>query len=178
MLGPDGKPVVNEAGGQPAAPKLHIDSDWKAQAQAEKERLSAKEQARETAEAKPRPGGRGPAGSTEALPPADFRTLIELLASQALMGLGGYGDQKTGRVIVDLPGAKFSIDLLAVLEEKTRNNVTKEEADELRDVLAELRSRFVHFVDLVARQQAAGGAAAMADPGAAAAAAAQLRMPS
>ena len=181
MLGPDGKPI-GAAGAQDGvsqgAPKLHIDSDWKAQAQAEKERLAAKEQAREQSReagtAKPRPAGR----AADELPPADFHTLVEVLASQALMGLGGYGDPKTGRVIVDLPGAKFSIDLLAVVEEKTRNNLSKEEADELRDVLAELRSRFVHFIDLVARQQAAGGAAAMTDPNAAAAAAAQLRMPS
>lgn len=184
MLGPDGKPVSTAGAKDNApqgAPKLHIDSDWKAQAQAEKERLAAKEQAREQSReagvGKPRPAGRAAGGAPEELPPADFHTLVEVLASQALMGLGGYGDPKTGRVIVDLPGAKFSIDLLAVVEEKTRNNLSKEEADELRDVLAELRSRFVHFIDLVARQQAAGGAAAMADPGAAAAAAAQLRMP-
>ncbi len=132
-----------------STPKLHIDSDWKAQAQAEKERLAQKEHAREEER---KTGAAGP----DELPPAEFRTLVSMLASQALMGLGGYGDQKSGKVVVDLPGAKLSIDLLAVLEEKTKGNLSKEEEDELREVLAAVRSRFVYFVDLVTRQQALG----------------------
>ena len=64
------------------APKLHIDSDWKAEAQAEKERLAAQEQLRE--EQKSTQPGPGPAG----LPEASFKTLVGVLASQALMGLG------------------------------------------------------------------------------------------
>ncbi|MFO0873173.1 MAG: DUF1844 domain-containing protein [Phycisphaerales bacterium] len=199
MFGSESKPgfegtPANPAGTPPQstprpAPALHIDADWKAQAQAEKARLAEKEAQREAS----REHSRGPAErargaasgagadlaggvGAEDLPPADFRTLVGVLASQALMGLGGYGDPKSGRVVVDLQGAKLSIDLLAVLEEKTRNNLTADEAQEIREVLAELRSRFVHFADLVARQQAASAAAALADPNASAiAAAAKLR---
>ncbi|MGA1267211.1 MAG: hypothetical protein ACO32J_08540, partial [Phycisphaerales bacterium] len=67
------------------APKLHVDSDWKAQAQAEKDRLAQQE-----AQKPARPG-------RDEMPPADFRSLVGLLASQAVGGLGGYADEQ-GRV--------------------------------------------------------------------------------
>jgi hypothetical protein len=89
------------------APKLHIDSDWKAQAQAEKERLAEKTAAKAAHEH---------GGAQGEMPPADFRTLVATLASQAMMGLGAYGDPQTGRAIVDVVGAQFAIDLLGVLE--------------------------------------------------------------
>jgi hypothetical protein len=136
------------------APKLHIDSDWKAEAQAEKERLAA--QAASKAEEK------GAAAQGE-LPPADFKGLMGILVSQAIMGLGAYTDPDSGGVVVDLPGSRFAIDLLAVLEEKTAGNLTDDESKELAAVLAELRSRFVQIAQLVAQQQAGGG---MPGPGA------------
>lgn len=135
---------------QDNGPGLHIDSDWKAQAQAEKERLSEQEEQKQ-ADGTGRPGQ---------LPDASFKTLVGMLASQAIMGLGAMGDQQTGRVIIDLDGAQFSIDLLGVLDEKTSGNLSDEEADELKQVLAELRARFVQIKDLVAKQAAAGEVAA------------------
>jgi hypothetical protein len=144
------------------APKLHIDSDWKAQAQAEKERLAEKEAARVSQ------GGAGHdhGGAPGEMPPADFRTLVATLASQAMMGLGAYGDPQTGRVVIDVVGAQFAIDLLGVLEEKTKGNLTPEEADELKEVLAHLRARFVQIARLVAsqmqRETDAGGEAGVA----------------
>jgi len=122
-------------------PRLHIDSDWKAQAQAEKERLAEKEAAR-TASA-PEQGE---------MPQADFHALVMTLGSQAMMGLGAYGDPQTGRVMIDLPGAQFAIDLLAVLEERTKGNLTPEEAGELGEVVTQLRARFVQVAKLVAAQ--------------------------
>lgn len=129
-------------------PKLHVDSDWKAEAQAEKERLAA-----DTPKAKP-----GEPGAAGELPPAEFKSLMGLLASQAIMGLGAYSDPQSGGVVVDLPGAKFAIDLLAVLEEKTKGNITEEESTEIGTVLNELRSRFVQIAQLVAEQGSQPGA--------------------
>src|SRR5688572_18057189 len=119
------------------APKLHIDSDWKAEAQKEKERLAKKEQA------KPAKSGEAaePHGQGE-LPEASFRSLIGMLASQAIMGLGAMADPQTNRVIIDLEGARFSIDILDVLEQKTKGNLTAEESKDLTQILAEMRSRF------------------------------------
>ena len=93
------------------APKLQIDSDWKAEAQAEKQRLIEQEKAKEDSGQRPQPGQ---------LPKADFKGLMGVLASQAIMGLGAMGDPKSGRVVIDLDGARFSIDLLGVLEETTK----------------------------------------------------------
>ena len=131
------------------SPKLHVDSDWKAEAQAEKERLAADSATSKEKAADPR--------STGELPPADFKSLMGLLASQAIMGLGAYSDPQSGGVVVDLPGAKFAIDLLAVLEEKTKGNLDDEEAKEISTVLNELRSRFVQIAQMVAEQGAQAG---------------------
>lgn len=133
-------------------PKLQIDGDWKAEAQAEKERLAAKE-----AEARVEGPTDDAAGPGE-LPPANFKGLVGILASQAIMGLGSMKDPETGGVVVDLVGAKFAIDLLAVLEEKTKGNLEEQEAMELKQILTELQSRFVQIAQLVAAQ-AQGGAA-------------------
>ena len=132
--------------------RLHIDSDWKAQAQAEKERLAERESAR--AEETAAPGE---------MPPADFRGLIMTIGSQAMMGLGAYGDPQTGQVMIDLPGAQFAIDLLGVIEEKTKGNLSPEEAAELTEVLGQLRSRFVYVAQLVATQMQARAQAGAPD---------------
>ena len=138
------------------APKLYVDSDWKAEAQAEKERLSQEEEQREKSRAE-----RGPRG----MPEASFKTLMSVMASQAIMGLGAITDPKSGGVVIDLEGAKLSIDLLAILEEKTKGNLSEEEASEMSHLVTELRSRFVQVAQLVAQQaQSGGGPAAVVSP--------------
>jgi hypothetical protein len=124
------------------APKLHIDSDWKAEAQAEKERLAKQEQE------KAKTGGPG----RERPPQADFKSLMGVLASQTILSLGAMGDPKTGKVVIDLEGARFCIGLLGVLEDKTKGNLTEEEAKELGLILTELRNRFVQITHMVAQQ--------------------------
>ncbi len=132
--------------------KLHIDSDWKAQAEAEREKLRKIDAQRATTTQD---------DSADKLPPADFRSIVGLLATQALGGLGAYGDPDTRRVVVDLPAAQFAIDLLGVLAEKTKGNLSDEENKELTAILAELRSRFVHFAQMMAAQAAQGNPAAV-----------------
>lgn len=131
-----------------AKPKLHIDSDWKAEAQAEKERLSQKEQKSQAQDS-----GQG------GLPEPNFQALMSILASQAIMGLGAYTDPNTNRVVIDLEGSKFSIDLLGVLQEKSKGNLEEQEASDLEQLLAELRNRFVQVSQMVAQQQQSGGGA-------------------
>ncbi|MSR43857.1 MAG: DUF1844 domain-containing protein [Phycisphaerales bacterium] len=139
----------------PNESNIHVDSDWKAQAEAEREKLRKIDADRASAT---------PENSHEKLPPADFRSIVGLLATQALSGLGAYGDPATGRVVVDLPGAQFAIDLLGVLVEKTKGNLSDEENKELTAILAELRSRFVQLTQMVAAQTARGGPASIAAP--------------
>ena len=130
---------------QDPAPELHIDADWKAEAQAEKERLAEKEAA---ASSTPDQGC-----APGELPEANFKSLMGLLASQAIMGLGAYPDPETGAAVIDLVGSKFAIDLLGVLEEKTSGNISDDESKELAEILGQLRSRFVQIADAVAQQQ-------------------------
>lgn len=141
-------------------PKLQIDSDWKAEALKEKERLTQKEAAKAPVSKSSMTGaGAGAGGEAgeggeerEALPPADFHTLVGMLAQQAIMGLGVMADKKTGGVIVDLEGSRFAIDLLDILEQKTKGNLNEEEAAELKQILGDLRTRFVQIAQLVAKQ--------------------------
>lgn len=128
-----------------AAPKLVVDSDWKSQAQAEKEKLAEAEKKAATGK-KPGPGGRE-------LPEADFKTLVGTMVTQAGMYLGWFPDQQ-GRAMVSLEYARFHIDLLGVLAEKVKGNVTAEEMDELTGALAELRTTFVQVAQAVAEAQA------------------------
>lgn len=128
---------------EPDAPKLIIDSDWKSQAQAEKEKLAAKE-----AQA-PKPRAAGPGGMEDDLPSASFEELVRMLATQALMYMGAFPDQ-TGRAMIALDLAKLHIDLLGVLEEKTKNNLSEPEKTMLSKVGHELRLQFVeigHAID-------------------------------
>lgn len=131
-------------------PIIQIDSDWKRQAREEKRKL-----AEQTAASKPVPGpvsapspkvgstGRG----LRQLPQASFASIIQSLMTQALYYLGEIGDENTPPMI-NLDLAKYQIDMLGVLEEKTKGNLTRDEQTLLDQTLYDLRSRYVS----VARQ--------------------------
>jgi hypothetical protein len=73
-----------------------------------------------------------------------FTTFVVSLASSAAIHFGDLPDPDTGeRAEVNLEGAAQMIDILALLEEKTRGNLTLEERQVLEQVLYELRLRFV-----------------------------------
>lgn len=149
-------PDPNDTPDGAEAPKIIIDSDWKSQAQAEKEKLAEEESKAQEAS----PAGR-------AMPEPSFASLVDMLAMQAVMYLGGVADPKTGQAIFDPIYARHMIELLAVLEEKTKGNLTEQEAADLAGVLRELRARFVEIARLVEAQQAAqGGAGGGPAPGA------------
>ncbi len=135
-------------------PKIIVDDDWKAEAQAEKDRLAAKV-AKEAEQAPPAAGpaagaGAEPGGPRE-LPPANFTTLVNSLATQVLMALGGVEDPETKKRYVDLDLGKFHVDTLAVLQEKTKGNLYDVESSLLDRVLYELRMNFVQISQHVAK---------------------------
>ena len=73
-----------------------------------------------------------------------FTTFVVSLASSAAIHFGDLPDPATGQPAeVNLDGAAQMIDILALLEEKTRGNLTLEERQVLEQVLYELRLRFV-----------------------------------
>jgi hypothetical protein len=73
----------------------------------------------------------------------DFTTFVLSLGSSALVHLGDMSHPEAGQLTENLLLARQTIDILAMLEEKTRGNLSAEEARFLRDLLADLRLRFV-----------------------------------
>ena len=111
---------------------LHIDSDWKTEAAREKEQLAATEEAAEAT------------GPGEATPgQAGFVDLVNLLAMQAAIALGGYQGPGGERIPPNPAAAKHQIDLMGVLADKTQGNLTDDEKRVLDTVLYELRMQFV-----------------------------------
>jgi hypothetical protein len=154
---------------------LHIDTDWKKQAQEEKRRLAEEEQKRAaereragaSAAAPPgmgagpgagSPASAGPSGAAaprgragaagmtrdRAMPDANVGTLVNSLMTQVLLYLGELAP-RGAEPQVNLDMAKFNIDLLGVLEEKTKGNLTPEEQKLLDTALYETRMRYVQI---------------------------------
>lgn len=133
-------------------PQIHIDSDWKAQAQAEKAKLAE--------QSKPESGDEGQ-GMPGEIPPADFKGLLSGLVTQALLYMGGIPDPQTGQRILHMDLARHHIDLLGVIEQKTKGNLDAEESQMLTQALHELRLSFLQLSKQVAehlKKQATGQA--------------------
>lgn len=77
------------------------------------------------------------------LPAIDFTTLVLSLSHSALLHLGDAPDPASGATAVDLPLARQSIDMIAMLQEKTRGNLTGAEERTLSQALYDLRMRYV-----------------------------------
>lgn len=133
-------------------PKLIIDSDWKAQAQAEKEKLSAAAKAKAPAAA-PAPGATPGDPAEEKL---GFQDLVSMLATQALTYMGAFPDPRTGKAVIALDYAKLYIDMLGILEEKTKGNLNEAEQNVMTRSVSELRVEFVELVKAVDKAVAEG----------------------
>lgn len=77
------------------------------------------------------------------LPAINFATFIFSLNSSALFQLGMIEDPGTGKKTRNLPMAKQTIDILGMLEEKTRGNLTGDEENMLKHMLYDLRMLYV-----------------------------------
>jgi len=73
----------------------------------------------------------------------DFPTFTLSIASAAMMGLGLAPRPDSGKTEVDLEMARQNIDLLEMIQGKTKNNLTSEEEKLLERVLFEVRTKFV-----------------------------------
>jgi Domain of unknown function (DUF1844) len=77
------------------------------------------------------------------LPPVTFSSFVISLGSSSLMLMGEQLDPQQPSIPVNLPQAKEIIDLLSVLEDKTKGNLTSDEQTVLRDMLYALRMKYV-----------------------------------
>jgi hypothetical protein len=131
---------------------LHIDTDWKKQAQEEKRKMA--EQASKTnqpavvapstgapAVAVPAGGRRGK--GVRELPPPGIASVIQSLMTQVLYYLGDL-PSSGGQTVLDVDMAKHQLDTLSILEEKTLNNLTADEKGLMDAALYETRTRFIN----------------------------------
>lgn len=100
-----------------------VDEDWKQNAEKEKKEAKTQE-------------GFVP-------PEANFKFFITTLTLQASIALGQMANPSTGKTEKDPVQAKFLIDTLTMLQEKTKGNLTKEESDLLENLLYELRVAYL-----------------------------------
>jgi len=77
------------------------------------------------------------------LPEVSFATFVFSLSSSALLHFGEIPDPTTGQKNRNLPMAKHTIDILGLLEEKTKGNLTEDETQLLKNILYDLRMRYV-----------------------------------
>ncbi|MCK4374269.1 MAG: DUF1844 domain-containing protein [Candidatus Brocadiae bacterium] len=123
-----------------AEPKVHVDQEWKEAVAAEKERLRKQE-----AEKKRAPSGQQAGRRPSPEPTID--TFMAGLSTQALLALGEIENPLTHKREVDINGAAFLIDTIAMLQKKTEGNLTAEESAYLQQVLTELRMLYVNVAE-------------------------------
>ncbi len=139
-------------------PKLIIDEDWKTQVQREKEELNRKKAEQEAAAANTEPPAQASEvgvgqtsdsakadAKTQELPPASIAMLIYSLGAQAMAAMGALPLEEGEAPEVNFDLARHFIDLLGVLEEKTKGNLTADENRYLQDTLYQLRLAFVEM---------------------------------
>ena len=110
-----------------------IDEGWKARARQEAEKL-----AEETEEQEP---------ERQPLPEASFQQLVADIATRAMFGMGGFVHPETKERMIDLDLAKYSIDSLQVIADKTQGNLTPQEEEEINSLLYDLRMRYLSAMD-------------------------------
>lgn len=123
--------------------KIIVDEDWKSQV--EQERASLKQRP-ETPD-----GSAQAADSTPPeMPPASFAWLVTMLATEAMAALGQLPDPLENKPVVHLDLAQHHIDMLAMLEAKTKGNLDAHESQMLETMLHQLRMVFVAIRDQIA----------------------------
>jgi len=104
-----------------------VDESWKETVQKEKKSVPG------TPKEKNVPPGPNP----------NFPYFVSSLGMQALLALGEIPDPDTGEKRADLGQARHLIDIIQMLQDKTKGNLSKEEAQMLSDLVYELQMKFV-----------------------------------
>ena len=73
---------------------------------------------------------------------ADFNSLVLSIASTAAISLGMAPDHESGEIRIDKNMAKFNIDLLIMLQEKTKNNLSPDETQLMNSLVQDLQNSF------------------------------------
>ncbi len=105
-----------------------VDEEWKKEVQEEKEKTGEEKQVNKT---KPQ------------IPEASFSLFISSLATQTLINLGEIENPLNKKKEQDLDQAKFTIDTLQIIKDKTKGNLTDDETNYLDTMLYDLRMRYI-----------------------------------
>jgi len=125
--------------------KKKVDESWKEQVEREKRITGAEGEVKGEASATPpMPQADEGLSGPEGMPQARFDLFISGLAMEALIAMGDMAHPTTRRQSVNLPQAKYLIDLLGVFEEKTRGNLSVDEERLLKDTVYQLRMRYMN----------------------------------
>ncbi len=81
----------------------------------------------------------------------NFERLVSSLYMSGAMALGGMQDEG-GKTMVDIMGARQTIDMLSVIADKTKGNLTPTEENLLQSCLFDLRMAYVQITNLIAQQ--------------------------
>jgi len=127
--------------------KIFIDDDWKSQVAAEKAEFQreAEEQPPQTQETQSQETQTQETNPSQpqGMPPASFEMLLTMFATEAMAALGQLPNPINNELSVNIEHARYAIDMLQMLEEKTKGNLDPGEAKTLEDLLHQLRLLFV-----------------------------------
>ena len=132
--------MPNESESEKPQIELASDEEWKERVKAEDAQLD--QQSQSGSESKGSNTTAAP--DVDELPPANFSAIVQIFVVQAFGALGMFPGPD-GKPAVQLPVAKHLIDLLGVLEEKTKGNLSNEEIKNLDEALHEMRMAYVHI---------------------------------
>jgi Domain of unknown function (DUF1844) len=116
--------------------RIIVDEDWKTQVERERSQVSNPE-----LESPQQAGEKAPPETK--LPPASFSLLLSALVTQTLAAMGQFPDPVSQKPEIHLEYARHNIDLLAILRDKTKGNLTTEESQMLEDSIHQLRLLYV-----------------------------------
>ncbi len=119
--------------------KIIIDEDWKTEAHKEQEVLKQEEKVEHKAAEHEQ--------EQAPLPEANFEGLVSMITTQAYYALGLLRTEDDKDRPPDLTIAKYNIDMLGVIEEKTKGNLTEDEEKMLESTLHQLRMIFVKITE-------------------------------
>ncbi len=128
--------------------KIIVDEDWKGQVEAEREALrghetEASQSPADSASSEAAAAAGAAEGQAMPLPPPTLGILFGSLYLQGMIALGMLPNPVDDKPATNLEHAQHTIDMLAMLQEKTEGNRTQEESAELERILHELRVTFV-----------------------------------
>jgi hypothetical protein len=119
--------------------KIIIDEDWKSRVEAEK----AEAEKAKSAPAATATNEDVAAAADPPMPPASFEMLLTTLATEALVALGQVPHPVSGKTQVQRNQAKFFIDTVDILRQKTAGNLTTSEQQVIESLLHQMRLVFV-----------------------------------